>query len=84
MSNEKTTNEDQGGSAFNVELDGYSNEERYLHEMLSLLQEQYARAAKPYIDRLAQIHAMRMPAPMIITLIADMIPSIQGGDDGAD
>lgn len=43
-------------------------EERYLREHLARLQESYARAAKPYIDRLAAINAMRQPAPMIVTL----------------
>lgn len=36
-----------------------SDEERYLQEMLMLLQEQHARAAKPYLDKLAQINAVK-------------------------
>ena len=43
-------------------------EERYLREMLAMLQESYAKAAKPYIDRLVEIHSMLPPAPMIVTL----------------
>jgi hypothetical protein len=43
-------------------------EERYLRETLAILQESYAKAAKPYIDRLVAIHAMRPPAPMIVTV----------------
>ena len=42
-------------------------EERYLREMLAMLQESYKKEAKPYIDRLAAIHATRLPAPMIVT-----------------
>jgi hypothetical protein len=43
-----------------------ASEERYLHEMIAMLQESYAKAAKPYVDRLAAIYAMRPPAPMIV------------------
>ena len=43
-------------------------EERYLRETLAMLQEDYGKAAKPYIDRLVAIHAMRPPAPMVVTL----------------
>ncbi len=43
-------------------------EERYLRETLAMLHESYAKAAKPYIDRLVAINAMRPPAPMIVTL----------------
>jgi hypothetical protein len=35
-----------------------ATEERYLREMLAMLHESYAKAAKPYIDRLVAIHAM--------------------------
>ena len=41
--------------------------ERYLRETLARLHESYAKAAKPYIDRLVAINAMRQPAPMIVT-----------------
>ena len=44
-----------------------SEEERYLRETLAMLHESYAKAAKPYIDRLVAINAMRQPAPMIVT-----------------
>lgn len=43
-------------------------EERYLRETLAMLHESYAKAAKPYIDRLVAINAMRPPAPMIVTV----------------
>ncbi len=43
-----------------------SAEERYLREMLAMLREGYEKAAKPYIDRLAEIQAMRPPSPVII------------------
>ena len=43
-------------------------EERYLRETLAILQESYTKAAKPYIDRLVAIHAMRPPAPMLVTV----------------
>ncbi len=43
-------------------------EERYLRETLAMLQESYAKAAKPYLDRMVEIHAMRPPAPMIVSL----------------
>ncbi len=43
-------------------------EERYLREILANLQESYAKAAKPYIDRLVDIHARRPPAPMVVTI----------------
>ncbi len=43
-------------------------EERRLREILAVLQENYAKAAKPYLDRLAEMHVMRQPATMILTL----------------
>ena len=43
-------------------------EERYLRETLAMLHESYAKAAKPYFDRLVAINAMRQPPPMIVTL----------------
>ena len=45
---------------------GYDDEERYLHQMLNLLREQHDKAAKPYYDRLAAIHAMK-PVSMVVT-----------------
>lgn len=44
------------------------SEERYLRETLAMLQESYAKAAKPYIDRLVMIHSMRVPAPITLSL----------------
>ena len=43
-------------------------EERYLRETLAMLQERYAKAVKPYIDRLVAIHAMRPPAPIVMSV----------------
>lgn len=36
-------------------------EERYLHETLTMLQEIYSKAAKPYIDRLVALHSRSLP-----------------------
>lgn len=41
-------------------------EEQYLREILAVLENDYAKAAKPYIDRLTAIYAMRAPAPIIM------------------
>lgn len=38
-----------------------SDEEKYLLEMISLLQREYEKAAKPYFDRLAAIQRIRTP-----------------------
>ena len=40
-------------------------EERYLRETLAMLQESYAKAAKPYIDRLASLHSRRVPQILV-------------------
>ncbi len=42
-------------------------EERYLRETLAMLQESYAKAAKPYMDRLVALHGRRLPQ-MLVTL----------------
>ena len=41
-------------------------EEHYLRETLAMLQESYAKAAKPYIDRLVTLHSRSVPQ-MIVT-----------------
>ena len=46
-----------------------SDEERYMYERLADLRRSYELAAKPYIERLAQIRSLR-PAPSI-TLTPD-------------
>ena len=51
------------------EDDDISNDERILHDMLAQLQAEYAKAAQPYIDRLARIRSLRTP-----TLIIDLPP----------
>jgi hypothetical protein len=35
------------------------DEEKYFHEMLALLQRDYERAAKPYVDQLVKIHSLK-------------------------
>lgn len=42
------------------------DEERYLREVLARLQEDYHKAAKPYVDRLVTIYAMRPPQPTVL------------------
>ena len=42
-------------------------EERYLREMLAILQESYAKAAKPYMDRLVALHSRSLPQ-MLVTV----------------
>jgi hypothetical protein len=44
------------------------NEEQYLHDQLRFLHEQYEKAAKPYIERLAAIQANRNSISMTLTL----------------
>jgi hypothetical protein len=43
-------------------------EERNLREIIHALYTEYARAAKPYIDRLVAINAMRAPEPLVLPL----------------
>jgi hypothetical protein len=47
----------------NEELDEY---ERYLLEQLAELRHCYLKACEPYLKKLAYIHAMRVPAPVIL------------------
>ena len=49
-----------------------TNEERFLHEMLAQLQAEYAKAAQPYLDRLAMIRSLRTPRIFI-----DILPPEQ-------
>lgn len=55
------------------EDDDISEHERLLHEMLAQLQAEYAKAAQPYIDRLALIRSLRTP-----TLIINLPPEKLG------
>ena len=41
-------------------------EDQYLHECLWRLQEEYAKAAKPFVDRLALIQSLRPPNPIFL------------------
>ena len=43
------------------------DEEQYCKQSISLLQKEYAVAAKPYIDRLVRIYSLRPSPPMILT-----------------
>ena len=43
------------------------SEERYLRETLAMLQESYAKASKPYIDRLVILQAIKPMPPMVVT-----------------
>ena len=43
----------------------HSDEERHINEILRILQEDYIKAAQPYIDRLMAIQPVR---PMLVTL----------------
>jgi hypothetical protein len=45
-----------------------TDEERYLRETLGMLRKNYEKAAKPYINRLVEIQAMRPPEPAIVTV----------------
>ena len=56
------------------EDEGISEEERILHETLAQLQAEYAKAAQPYIDRLAMIRSLRTPRIFI-----DILPPEQLG-----
>ncbi len=40
-------------------------EERYLRETLAMLQESYAKAAKPYMDRLVALHSRNLPRMLV-------------------
>ena len=40
-------------------------EERYLREILAMLQENYIKAAKPYIDKLVAIHSRSIPQMLV-------------------
>jgi len=41
-------------------------EERYLRETLAMLQESYAKAALPYIDRLVALHSRSVPQMFVM------------------
>jgi hypothetical protein len=44
-----------------------NNKERYLLDTLAMLQESYAKAAKPYIEQLVFLSSIQPLPPMIIT-----------------
>jgi hypothetical protein len=45
-----------------------TEEERYCHERLDLLRREYEKDAKPIIDLLVSINAMKPPQPLWFTL----------------
>ena len=45
----------------------YYEEERRIFEILDMIQLQYERAAKPYIDRLAELQRLKPAPPTIVT-----------------
>lgn len=51
----------------------FEDEERQLKEVLAGLQRKYARAAKPYVDRLVHIYSLR-PLPPIVIGTANLSP----------
>ena len=70
MSNQEPTNEATEGQSQLTEVlgaDGDSAEERYIHEALHMLANNYEKARRPYIARLMAIHNMRPPAPIFVT-----------------
>lgn len=60
--------EEMIASQLGDEPDNAIEEERYLLKTLAMLQESYAKAAKPYIDRIAMIHSYRKPEPLFVTI----------------
>lgn len=46
----------------------YDAEDQYLREILAMLRENYDKAAKPYIERLAMIRSHRKPEPIFVTI----------------
>ncbi len=42
------------------------DEEQYLREKLGILRREYEKAAKPIIDRIARINAMKKPEPIYV------------------
>ena len=57
---------DNGQSQLTAELgaDRDMIEERHIHEALAMLRVCHEKAAKPYLDRLAAIHSIRLPPPV--------------------
>ena len=61
-------------------------EERYLRETLSMLQESYAKAAKPYMDRLVAMHSRSIPQMLVTVEQAQalgLLPANAGHNGGA-
>jgi hypothetical protein len=46
----------------------HNEQERQLLEMIDFLQKEYAKAAKPYVDRLIAIRQRTITPQMIVTL----------------
>lgn len=60
-----------------------TDEEQYWHERLRMLQEAYAREAKPIIDRLVRIKSMQVPTYLIsadqMQLVGDWLTPVPIG-----
>lgn len=48
------------------QIQDLADEERHLRDALAILQEDYARASKPYVDRLVELHNMRLPTMVVM------------------
>lgn len=59
-------------------------EERYLRETLAMLQESYAKAAKPYIDRLVALHSRSLPQMIVTVEQAWAVDFKEGAQGDAD
>ena len=42
-------------------------EEQYLIEQIRLIQQQYEKAAKPFVDRLIYLRSIELPRPIFIS-----------------
>ena len=60
--------------AYQRARDPLDMEAEYLQRAIRALQEAYERQAKPLVDRLADIEAMRPPPPMIIQMDGAAVP----------
>lgn len=57
-------------------MQGRMTEERYLHEGLAMLQQSYAKAAKPYMDRLVWLESIKPPQPFTMMVTAEQAAAI--------
>ena len=45
-------------------------EEQYLVEQIRLLQQQYEKAAKPFVDRIIYLRSIELPRPIVFPIEA--------------